>query len=195
VTAYTLHSQGSYGLAASGDAGGFTLGTQFAVSENVTLTGIWFFVGTDVPSACAIWDIATSAEVSGTLNSSPSWSSETAGAWAKCSYSGSVTLVPGHNYVVTVFADAGASWFYDVASYWTSGAGSGGITNGPLSAPSSSAAVNGQAVYNSGSSIAFPASTVSGFDFGVDVEVTPPASSPSAGRLVVSQAVKRSAFF
>jgi hypothetical protein len=189
MTAYSLHSGGSYGLAASGDSGGFTLGTEFEVADTIPLTAIPFFSGplaAGLPTECGIWDIGTSSLVAGTHQTSPSWSGAAGSGWVLASYGGSVSLVPGTKYVTSVFASSGGlNWFYDISGYWTSGAGAGGITNGPLSAPGSAAAVNGQAVFVNAGVFAFPDETVSGFDFGVDVLVTAAPASAS-GLLVAS---------
>lgn len=186
----SLHSQGSYGLGQSGSSAGFTLGVQFSVSQSCTLTGIWFFSGaaaTSLPTACCLWNASTGTQIAGTLNSSPSWSGAAGSGWVKCTYSGP-TLSTGINYVSSVFFNGGTlNWFYDVNGYWTSGAGSGGITSGVLSAPNSAGSVNGQAPFVSSSgSIGFPNTSNSGFDFGVDVEVT--TSSNVTGTLSLAMA-------
>lgn len=174
MTAYTLHNQGNYGF--TGTAGGvFEIGTEFEVATPVALTGIWLYSpagATELPTECGIWNIGTTSLVADTHNTSPSWSGAAGSGWVKCAYDGSVTLTPGTQYVAAVYDAGGASgWHATLSGYWTTGAGASGISNGPLSAPGSSTAVNGQAVFNSGS-FAFPASTTGGFDFGVDVEVT-----------------------
>ena len=65
--------------------------------------------------------------------------------------------------------------------------------SGPLSAPNSGASVNGQGVFVNNGAIAFPNATATGFDFGVDVEVS---TAATVGRpLIVAQAVKRAAYY
>ena len=182
MAVYTLFSGNAHGLGNGGSTNGYSLGVQFSVSQNMSLTGIWWYSGASaavLPTACAIYNANTGAQVAGTLNSSPSWSGAAGSGFVKCAYSGSVTLASGTNYVAVIFYNGGSlNWYYDVANYWTSGGGGSGITNGPLSAPNSAGAVNGQAVYlASAGSIAFPNTTVSGYDFGVDVEVTTPAAT------------------
>ena len=60
-----------------------------------------------------VYDIVAAAQVAGTLKNSPSWTGAGAGAWNKCSYDGSVTLVSGKKYQACVFADGAlvANWF------------------------------------------------------------------------------------
>lgn len=180
MTAYTLFSQ-STNWAIISDTAPYTLGMQFAVSQTVSLTGIWFHSATTaggLPSECAIYDGDTTALVGGTDNAAPSWSGAAASGWVKCTYGGSVNLSSGVNYVVVVLGNPGVNWYSGSNGYWTSGAGTGGLSNGPLSAPASAGALHGQAVYNAGSSLTFPAATVSGYDFGVDVEVTTGSAPP-----------------
>jgi Domain of unknown function (DUF4082) len=177
VTAWTLHSGATYGLVSSGNSTSYVFGVQFSVSQSVTLTGLWWYSGpanTGLPTACALYDANAGTQISGTLNSSPTWSGAAGSGWVKCAYSSPV-LSTGISYVATIAH--GAFTYYQVANYWTSGGGSAGITNGPLSAPASASAVHGQSVYTTGPGIAFPSSTVSGYDFGVDVEVTSLASA------------------
>ena len=189
MTAYTLFSGNAHGLGNGGSTSGNTLGVEFEVSQTVQLTGIWWYSGpsaTVLPTACCLFDANAGTQIAGTLNSSPSWSGAAGSGWVKCTYAGP-NLSSGTKYVSAVYYGGGSlNWYYDLSGYWTSGGGSAGITNGPLSAPNSAGAVNGQAVYNPGTSgIAFPNSTVTGYDFGVDVEVTPAAAV--AGALPLAQ--------
>lgn len=194
MTAYTIHSGATYGLANSGNSG-YIFGVQFSVSQSVSLTGILWYTGsgqTGLPTACALYNANTQAQISGTLNSSPSWSGAAGSGWVTCTYSGP-TLSTGINYVAVLYSNTAK--YAQISAYWTSGGGASGITNGPLTAPSSAASVNGQMTYASGGSIAFPTSTVSGYDFGVDVQVTTTAAAALPGPLVIGQAVKRGAFY
>ncbi len=180
MTVSTLWNQGSVTMSGSQSSAPFTLGNQFSVSQSCTLTGIWFYSpsgATTLPSKTVIWTIAGTAQVAGTLNSAATWSGAAGSGWVKCAYGNGVTLSPGINYVTSVFNASGSNWYPVSNGYWTSGLGSAGITSGILSAPSSAAAVNGQSVYNSGGSLAFPGSTVTGYNFWVDVEVTTTAAA------------------
>jgi hypothetical protein len=163
---------------ASGDTSGYTLATEFQLSQSSTLDKIWFYSASNsgaLPSRCAIWNEATQAVVAGTDNTSPSWSGGAASGWVSCSYTG-VTL-PAGNYKVAVFSPGGSKWFLPTVNYWgTGGPGGKGITAGPVTAPGLSAATSpGQSTYNPGS-WGYPqtyASAGNGENFWVDVEVTP----------------------
>jgi hypothetical protein len=173
---------------ATGDTSAYTLGTQFDVTNTVGLTSIWFYSGTgatSLPTKAVLYDADTGTEVTGTLDTSPDWSGAAGSGWVEdLNYTegGSLAgteLSPGTNYTVAVFNPGGSEWYSDAGTqnYWTSGLGANGITNGPLSAPSSADALHGQALYNAGGTLAVPTSSVSGYDFGVDVEVTETSSS------------------
>jgi hypothetical protein len=163
---------------ASGDTTGYTLATEFQLSKSCTLDKIWFYSSANaaaLPTRCAIWSVSSQSVVSGTDNTSPSWSGAAASGWVSCAYSG-VTL-PAGDYKVAVFNGGGSKWYQVTINYWGSGgAGANGITAGPLTAPGLSGATGpGQSTYNPGS-WAYPqtyGSASNGENFWIDVEVTP----------------------
>ena len=161
-----------------GSTTGYTLATEFKLSQSCTLDNIWFYSPTGaeaLPTRCAIWSVGSQTVISGTDNSSPSWTGAAGSGWVACAYSG-VTLAAG-DYKVAVFYPGGSKWFLVLTGYWNGGGpGSDGITTGPLTAPGVSTATSpGQSTYNQGS-WAYPGTYGSGGDgenFWVDVEVTP----------------------
>jgi hypothetical protein len=164
--------------AASTDTKPYTLATQCQLSTASTLDNIWFYSAagsTALPSQCGIWEVSSQSVVSGTVNTSPSWSGAAGSGWVSCSYSG-VTLPVG-NYQVAVYSVGGSPWYQATTGYFGQGGpGANGITAGPLTAPGlSDASGAGQAAYNAGT-WAYPASygtASNGENFWVDVEVTP----------------------
>ena len=160
------------------DTAGYTLATEFQLSQSCTLDNIWFYsapgAGT-LPSQCGIWSVSSQSVISGTVNASPSWSGAAGSGWVSCSYSG-VTL-PAGDYKVAVFNGAGSKWYQTAIGYWgSSGPGASGITSGPLTAPGDSQASSpGQSTYHSGS-WAYPGTyetATPGENYWIDVEVTP----------------------
>ena len=160
------------------DTAGYTLATEFQLSQSCTLDKIWFFSASGagaLPSQCGIWSVSSQSVVSGTNNASPSWSGAAGSGWVACSYGG-VTL-PAGDYRVAVFTGAGSAWYQATTGYWTSGGpGASGITSGPLTAPGESQSSSpGQSSYHGGS-WAYPdtyESASGGENYWVDVEVTP----------------------
>src|SRR5262249_53759416 len=111
----------------------------------------------------------------GTDNSSPAWSGSAGSGWVACPYS-TVTL-PAGDYKVAVYYGGGSNWLQVTTNYFANGgAGSNGITSGPLTAPNlAGAAPPGQGTYNQGA-WAYPltyASSANGESYWVDLEVTP----------------------
>ncbi len=164
--------------AIEGSASGYTLATEFQLSKACSLDNIWFYSPSNagaLPTRCAIWNVSSQSVVSGTDNTSPSWTGATGSGWVAAAYNG-VTL-PAGDYKVAVFYGGGSEWFQVLTGYFGSGgAGANGITSGPLTAPGLANATSpGQCTYNLGS-WAYPGSYGSGSNgetFWIDVEVTP----------------------
>jgi hypothetical protein len=168
-------------------AANFTLATEFTLSGYCALDRIWFYSPpgtTQLPTGCGIWDVSAQSVVAGTGKSSPSWSGAAGSGWISCDYSSAgVTLVPGLSYKVAVVNGAAdpVSWNSATINYWSTGLGSGGISNGPLFAPNETAASSpGQSTYNQGSAFSYPGTYDTGGapNYWVDVEVTPSSASP-----------------
>jgi Domain of unknown function (DUF4082) len=159
------------------DTTGYTLATEFQLSASCQLNKIWFYSASGagaLPTRCAIWDVSSQTVVAATDNTSPSWSGAAGSGWVSCGYSG-ITL-PAGDYKVAVYYGGGSEWYQATTGYWNNGgAGTSGITAGPVTAPSSSAATGpGQGTYHQGS-WAYPQSYSSdnGENYWVDAEVTP----------------------
>ena len=160
------------------DTTGYTLATEFRLSQSCTLGNIWFYSASGagaLPTRCAIWNVSSQSVVTGTDQTSPSWSGAAGSGWVACPYSG-VTL-PAGDYKVAVFYAGGSKWYQTAVGYWASGGpGASGITAGPLTAPGTSSATSpGQSTYNKGS-WAYPntyESGAQGENYWIDAEVTP----------------------
>jgi hypothetical protein len=166
------------------------MGMQFTLSQAAGLTGIWWFspsAAAALPDGCVIYQITgtgTGTQVPGTLNSSPSWSGAAGSGWVKCAYPGTATLSAGTNYRVAVHLPFGGNKYSAASNYWSSGAGSGGLTSGIITAPAAAAADGGnQDAYVVGTPIAYPTTSTSSANYWVDVEVT--ATSPAVAQAPV----------
>ncbi len=175
----------------SDSAANFTLATEFTLGQACTLDHIWFYSpsgSAQLPTECGIYSQSSQALVSGTHNSSPTWSGAAASGWVSCSY-GSVTL-PAGSYRVAVCNGAASpdAWNNATINYFSTGSGGSGITIGPLSAPSeSSAGTPGQSSYSTGTSLAWPGTYDTGGapSYWVDVEVTPTVAVPSSNLVMI----------
>lgn len=175
---------------------GYTMSVQFTLSQACTLNKIWFYSATTafsgsaavaLPTRTTIWDMNTQTPVSGSDNTSVSWkkpdgTAGSAGAgWLYSDYSGSgVVLAASHGYKASVWYVGGQTWRTVLNPYWASGgAGSSGITIGPLTAPNSASATPGQDSW-SGPNLAwaYPGTFSNPENDWIDPEVTPVAVAP-----------------
>jgi len=168
----------------SGDYLQQTMGTEFLLSEPCTLNNIWFYSppgATILPSRCAIWEVGTQAVVSGTDNTSPSWSGAPGSGWVKCPYND--VILPAGDYKTSVYYGGGSDFYEELEDYFGTGAGANGITAGPLVAPNATNATPpGQCTFHHGV-FAYPNTYDTDFDGQtrwVDVEVTPSSAESPA---------------
>lgn len=172
MTTYRLWPSTPSPSVAAPKANDVTFATEFVLSQNQGLFGIWFYSAPGVlvtPSACVIWGVVSQAKVAGTETLSPTWSGAAGSGWVQCVYPGTVVLLANTRYRVSVYHDASALWRTNTAAYWTTGAGASGISNGPISAYSNATATVGQGVTSVG--YAFPNTGAAGQNFWVDAEV------------------------
>jgi len=194
-----------YDVAATGtgtDASdNYILGTEFTLSQVCALDNIWFYSPagvTQLPTQCAIWDVATQTMVPGTLSTSPSWTGAAGSGWVACAYSGAT--LPAGDYKTSVWNGNATPSGFNVYSlnYFTTGAGANGITTGPVTVPSVTTATSpGQCTYEtSGTTFLYPSQYVAteGQSYWVDVEVTPLVFCPPPNRLC-GQAVNRASTY
>jgi hypothetical protein len=104
-----------------------------------------------LPSRCGIFSATTQAEVSGTDNSSPSWSGVAGSGWVSCSYSRSGVVLPAGKYKVSIYSGADGKFYQEDVDYFSSGPGNSNIVNGPLTCPSAANATSpGNSTYQDG---------------------------------------------
>jgi len=164
------------------DTTGYTLAFEFSLTQACTLDRIWHYsppTVTGLPSRCLIWDVATQLAVSGTDNSSPSWSGAAGSGWVSCDYTSSgVTLNALHAYKVSTFSGPGVTWFGANADiFGNGGPDSAGFTNGPLVIPNNASASIGQQSWRQ-VSFGYPNASSDPEADWIDVEVTPAATPP-----------------
>jgi uncharacterized protein DUF4082 len=169
-------------------ANNFTLGMQFSVSQACTVNNVWFYspaTVTQLPTGIGIYDAAGPTLIAS--NNSPSWSGAAGSGWVSAALTG--TLQAGKNYKVCVVNGAGvpAIWNAAVASYWSTGFGTAGLTAGPLTAPNNAGALApGQDTYNAGAALTYPLTNVGPYSYGVDIEVTIAPPAPAAVAVAVA---------
>ena len=146
----------------------YVVATEIHLSQPCVLDAIWYYSppGTaQLATSCDIWSpLTASTGTSVARSSSPSWSGAAGSGWVSCTF-GNVTL-PAGTYKVSVFNDNATpdGWSAKDANtnYWDAGAGSAGITNGPLSAPGLAAASTAYVYDGAGGGNTPPFSTAGG---------------------------------
>lgn len=148
----------------TGDAAvNYTVATEVSLSQACTLNSAWYFspaAATTLATRADVWRVSDGANVASVTSpawKTPSGSSAAAGVsggamgqWVSAAFPGGTVLAAG-DYRVSVYNSAGtsdAAWSAKDAGtdYWgqtLTGAGSGGISNGPVTAPKYSAAAAG----------------------------------------------------
>jgi Domain of unknown function (DUF4082) len=168
---FTLFGQPASPATLTSDAVGYTMGVQFSVSQSATLTAIWFFSATGaavLPGTILLYAVSGTSLVH---SETASWSGAAGSGWVQALFSSPPSLTASTNYKAAVAQSSAANWYSTTANYWSSGAGSGGITNGPLSAPNNAGGDGGQATFNT-SVPAYPNTSFNAGNYWVDPQVT-----------------------
>jgi len=158
------------------------LGIKFESSVAGYITGIRFYKGAG-NTGTHVGYLWTNT---GTLLASATFTNETASGWQQVNFSAPVGIAAGTIYIASYLAPSG--YYADDQNDFASS----GVTNGPLTALSNSAA-GGNGVYLYGLSGGFPMSTYESSNYYVDVVFTtqpsPPtvtAMTPASGAMGVS---------
>ncbi|UPK30936.1 DUF4082 domain-containing protein (plasmid) [Bradyrhizobium sp. 195] len=146
------------------DPNSVELGMKFQASSAGDITGLRFYKGAS-NTGSHVADLWSST---GTLLATATFTNETASGWQQVNFATPVTINPGTTYI---------------ASYHTAGnyaadpnLFANAVTNGPLTAPSSSSS-GGNGVYTYGSGSLFPTNTYNSTSYGVDVLFRPQLTS------------------
>ncbi len=136
------------------------LGMKFQASINGDITGIRFYKGalnTGTHTA-GLWT------ANGTLLASATFTNETSSGWQQVEFADPISITSGTTYVASYHTNGNYS--ADPGIFANS------ITNGTLTAPSSSL-INGNGVYAYGNSSLFPSGSYNSTSYGVDVLFRP----------------------
>lgn len=181
MTAYTLFGQPANPATLTSDSADYTMGVQFSVSQaGCTLTAVWFWSApgaAGLPETIALWAVTGQSLVH---SETASWSGAAGSGWVKATFASPPSLTASTAYKASVFSNSGNFFYSGTSHYWDTGAGSAGITNGPLSAPSNAGAAQGQDTFTSGSVMAYPATSFNASNYWVDPEITTGGASHTA---------------
>src|SRR5262245_21616271 len=173
MTAFTVFGQPANPATLTSDDEALTIGMQFTLSQPCPLTAIWWWSpsgAADLPAATAIYAVSGGTVVTGTQNSSPSWSGIAGSGWVKVTYDGSVTLAASTSYKVAIYHgfSAGHNYYGSTANYWSSGAGSGGLTSGPITAVNNAGGDGGQDTFDTAGTQGYPNASFNATNYWVD---------------------------
>jgi hypothetical protein len=149
-------------VATANDPSAVNVGVQFTPSANGWIAGIRFYKGTG-NTGTHVGNLWTST---GKLLGQVTFTSESASGWQEADFSSPVAVTAGTTYVASYVAPNGG-YSYDSAYF-----ANAGVTNGPLTAPQSSAVSPGNGVYAYGGSPTFPNTTYNADNYWVDVVFT-----------------------
>jgi hypothetical protein len=146
---------------AANDPNPVEVGVKFTSTENGDITGLRFYKGpgNSGPHVADLWSST------GTLLTSATFTDETASGWQQVNFPTPVAITAGTTYVASYHTASG-----DYAADPNLLANS--LTNGPLTAPSSSSS-GGNGVYAYGSGSLFPTNSFNSTSYGVDVVFKP----------------------
>jgi hypothetical protein len=146
-----------------GGAGAATMGVKFWSSQPGTISAIRFYRGLTDPDGY----VARLYTAGGTLLASATLSADSCSVpcWEVAKFASPIPISANTTYIATYYSDVGHG-------AWNDGGLSNGVTNGPLTAPASSAVGgNGLLIYAN----AFPTGTFEASNWYVDVLFTPTA--------------------
>jgi hypothetical protein len=151
-------------IATSGDTSALNLGVEFTPSANGWIAGIRFYKGSGNTGTHigALWTTG------GSLLGRVTFTNESASGWQQANFSSPIPVTAGTTYIASYLAPSGG---YSIDSAYFA---STSVTNGPLTAPRSSAVSLGNGVYTYGSSPTFPNNTYNATNYWVDVVFTEP---------------------
>ena len=169
---YSLWADAASPGGAEASAGSGSVGLEFYVTQDAWCYGIWYWRTANMagPWPARLYQVVSSSS-GNLLNSVSIPDNVQAGTWQYGAFSSPVRLTAGTRYRVSV--DRNNSYYAKTSRYWISGgAGSGGLSNGPLVFPDAPNATGGmQCPY--GDPGGYPSSySGSGNNYWSDVEVS-----------------------
>lgn len=154
------------------DAQAVNLATEISITETCTATGLRFWrSNTDITGAVTgrLWHITGTGTGEAVAGSDVSFSLSGTG-WQTANFTSPIPLTSGQKYKAAIHYP---NFFPLTSAYWNNGAGSLGITNGPLTAPNSTNATDGQGSFSNGALTVYPGSgSVSQTNYWSDLTVT-----------------------
>lgn len=164
------------------DNSDLTLGCEFEVSSDSYLTGVYWWTATGQGTASKqfglyqVVNATTGTKIGDTVVSGTFGTNQ----WTRVRFPNPLPLTASTRYRVVVWLSDN-NGYAGTNSYWTTGAGGSGITNGVLTGVSNANATgNDQGSYFVDVSMAYPTNSFEGSNYWIDPEVSPVATGTNA---------------
>jgi hypothetical protein len=178
LATYTLFGQGAVSTPVTADTAGATLGVEDEITlsggQAAQVDGVWWY---SAAGAGILPDWIGTAFYNGTGFQTGegelvgSWSGAPGSGWVFAAFASPPGISTGTKYLAMVSSPGGADWYAGEHHFWDAGAGAGGITNGPLSAPNNAGSQIGQGSFNAIQQTP-PNSTFQSTNYWIDPQVT-----------------------
>jgi hypothetical protein len=168
---FTLFGQPASPATLTTDLSSYTMGVQFTVSRALSLKAVWFFSPAgagSLPGTISLYQVSGASLIT---SQAATWSGAVASGWVRAAFTTPPALTAATAYKACINnTGVAASWYASTAHYWDTGAGSGGVSNGPLSAPNNAGGDGGQDTFNTAPP-AYPATSFNATNYWLDPEV------------------------
>jgi hypothetical protein len=191
LTTFTLFGQAAPSGSAPVDAGNYTMGVQWSSSVPGTVTAVWWYSpagAPELPTQVALYQVSGGG--TGTLvhSEAASWSGAAGSGWVRSPFASPPAISASTAYKAAILrpGTANVAWYQHTADYWDTGAGSGGVVSGPLTAPNNAGGDAGQDTFTAGATLAYPATSFQASNYWVDVELTTGTARTRTASLTVT---------
>jgi hypothetical protein len=171
---FTLFGQPATPATLTADPTNYNMGVAVTVSRAVQVNAIWFYSApgaASLPQTIALWQ--NTGPGTGTLVASQAaaWSGAAGSGWVRAPFTIPPAMTTGNQYKPAILHTSFDNFYSTTAHYWDTGAGAGGITSGPLTAPNNAGADAGQDTFHGAIVLTYPDTSFNAANYWVDVEV------------------------
>jgi hypothetical protein len=171
---FTLFGQPATPAVLIADASDYDMGVAVTVSRTVQLNAIWFYSApgaVDLPQQITLW--RNTGAGTGTLVASQvaAWSGAAGSGWVRAAFTSPPAMTAGNQYKPGILHTTLVNFYSATSHYWDTGAGSGGITNGPLTGLNNAAGDGGQDTFIGSGALAYPNTSFNAANYWIDPEV------------------------
>jgi hypothetical protein len=171
---FTLFGQPATPATLVADATAYDMGVAVTVSRTVQVNAIWFYSAPGaavLPQTIALWRVTGPGTGTLITSQAAAWSGAAGSGWVRAAFTSPPAMTTGNQYKPAILQTTVANFYSATAHYWDTGAGAGGITSGPLTAPNNAGADVGQDSFHVTALLSYPDTAFNATNYWVDVEV------------------------